>query len=580
MIEGMRCSRLLLKYMVIVAALTVGTHAAYDAAAQDGSPRAWEVAGDDLPDLRGSAGSLDEAVRQAIDRLGRLGYLHAEVDSLIDDGRSVILHVLEGPLVRVADVVMTDTSTVGPAFLATALRLGPGDPLRLDLLEEDLRMIVRDLARGGYPLARASLEAITFDDRDETEAIVLIHIEHGATPDLVRIELEGSQRISPQLVGRLTGLQRGRPIVSYDPEIITEQMLQSGFVHNVQVRGVSEEIDGLHLRLIVEDAPPGSFDLALGYLPDNAEGGLVGAGHLQLLNPFGGGRDMSLRLDRMPGQASRFEVRGHDPFLLGTDISLGASFSGVQQDSLYNRQAYRIEPGLRLAPGLQVYGTVAREAVRPGIAGARLVDGRQRIARSTVTLAGAGASFRRVDDRLFPARGVVADIRAERGHSFRESRRIVAGEESLQQRRVLLQRVTGHGAAYYPLSTRQVLRVGVDARALIADEFDRADLFRVGGAMSLRGYDEDRFLTRLVVMSNIEVRHRIDRLSFLYAFTDVAYLERPALADMEGFAGLRAGFGVGMRFDAGFGLLSVSLAMNPQDGPQAPRIHAGVSFGL
>lgn len=540
----------------------------------------WVVVSSQVGDISGESTSVPEAERDAIRAMERRGYLHARLDSSTFTEGRLEIHVDAGNRVWLEGIALTDASRVPDPLILATLQSLASQPLDLAELEEGVRRVVSDLARRGYPLGTASLEAIEFEDAAESRVSVVVHVDAGEQVDLAAFEIEGSQRIRSSLVSRLTGLQPGRRVESYDPDAIANLLVQSGYVRSAAVGGLSSGPDGLRIHLVLEDAPPGSFDLALGYLPDNPDGGLVGTGHLQLVNPFGGGRDIALRLDRLPGQASRFDARAYDPFVLGTGVAVTIAFSGVQQDSLFNRQSYRIEPGLHLAPGFVAYATGSRETVRPGLAGTRLVAGRQRVSRSDMGVLGAGVRFRRLDDGLNPSRGLAVDLRAERGATERSFQREVNGEIRAETRRVPLQRIMADGAVYRPIGGRQVLRVGVSVNALMADVLDRADLFRVGGAATLRGYDEDRFLTRSAFIASLEVRHRLDRLSFLYGFVDVAYLERPELPDMESLLGVRTGYGLGMRFDAGFGLLSISLALNPADGPQSPRIHAGVSFGL
>jgi outer membrane translocation and assembly module TamA len=109
----------------------------------------------------------------------------------------------------------------------------------------------------------------------------------------------------------------------------------------------------------------------------------------------------------------------------------------------------------------------------------------------------------------------------------------------------------------------------------------RSDLFRFGGATSLRGYDEDRFLGRVVGRALIEYRFLMDRESFAYAFVDVGFVDRPETPDLTSSeSGLHPGYGLGIQFRTAVGLVNVSAALNPESGPTDARIHAGLSFGL
>ena len=157
----------------------------------------------------------------------------------------------------------------------------------------------------------------------------------------------------------------------------------------------------------------------------------------------------------------------------------------------------------------------------------------------------------------------------------------VIGADTLRTRSLLeQQRLHATGRGFVPIFSRSVLALGVDARVLLSPEYDRSDLFRFGGATTLRGYDEDRFLGRIVGRALVEYRVLIDAASYAYAFFDAGYADRPETPDGEAAKGVHPGYGVGVRFRTGAGLVNMSAALNPESGPGDIRIHAGVSFGL
>lgn len=550
---------------------------------RDESPASvsWQIVSPaDIAHIRGSAGSVDEAVRSATRRLEQTGYVNARVVDVRVQEQIVEIAVDAGERVTIRSVSIREVAgmddPVAERLLLTLVE-APLDNQHLMTLQQ---RVITDLARRGRPLARISLQDIMLAE-DVPRADLFFELEIGEQARLISIEVHGDSRVSPRLVSLLAGLPVDRPLASFDSLRIVSSLERSGFVQRAAVSALERREDGVRLHLDIVDSPPGSFDLVFGYLPeDQGGGGFVGSGHVHLSNPFGGGREFAARLERLPGLASRFEASVHDPFVAGTSLTLSIAFAGVQQDSLYNHLEYRVEPGIALGPGLNVYGSASREQVRPGLAGTAIVGDRQRIARSDLVLFGAGMRFRNVDNPLMPRQGLDLNVQAERGRSQRTQNRLVEGAHRSEVRGLPFQRLRGDASYYLSLDSRRVINSRVRVGALLSDELDRTDLLRVGGARSLRGYDEDRFLVRSAVQGSLEIRQLLDAVSYLYGFIDGAYLERPTTFDLDALAGTYVGFGVGTRFDAGFGLLNVSLAMNPADGIGSPRIHAGVAFGL
>src|SRR5690606_94512 len=92
------------------------------------------------------------------------------------------------------------------------------------------------------------------------------------------------------------------------------------------------------------------------------------------------------------------------------------------------------------------------------------------------------------------------------------------------------ERVRFSGRLYRPLFSRGVFAIGIDAASVLRGVSDQSDLLRFGGATTLRGYDEDRFLARTAGRALVELRYLLDRESFAFAFMDAGYVDSPSVA--------------------------------------------------
>ncbi len=524
--------------------------------------------------------SRDESIQFVLNEHQREGYLHAELDSFhVDTHGELSLFIDSGPLVTVSEIRFSDGPSLQVGDVQLATRLAPGRPLNLQRLEEGLQNLALDLARNGHVLGSIEISDIVLYGPSEQYADLELRFDPGPEAYVRAIELEGAERTRTRLVERILGHSPGRQLDRFDAIEIQRQLRQSGFFAQVGMPRLRLEYDSVVVVLPVTEEESGSFDVAMGYQPSET-GSLVGSGHLDLQNAFGMGRSFLLNLDRLPGQTSRFEAAVNDPFFLGLPFSMSASYHGYQQDSLFHRQQFQIEVGYTIPSGPEVFISGSMERSRPGTAGIRLEGGRQRIARSDVASFGGGIRYMAVDYQRNPTRGLVVEAHAESGVNRRILNRLVDSDTTREERRLRLDRATVHVRFYQPVGARGVLVSGIDGHAIHGDEYDRSQYIRIGGLRSLRGYDDDQFLVRLGGRGITEFRYRIDRLSYLMAFLDLAYLERPTSHDIERLEVWRTGFGIGAQFDTGFSLMNVVLAANPTDGISSSRIHAGVSFGL
>jgi len=104
---------------------------------------------------------------------------------------------------------------------------------------------------------------------------------------------------------------------------------------------------------------------------------------------------------------------------------------------------------------------------------------------------------------------------------------------------------------------------------------DASDLFRIGGASTLRGYREGQFSGSRIVWMNVEYRFIVALRSFFYGFVDIGYIRQPDLitADLTASEQSKLGYGIGVRMDSALGLIGVSFAMGEGDTFSTSKIH-------
>jgi hypothetical protein len=229
-----------------------------------------------------------------------------------------------------------------------------------------------------------------------------------------------------------------------------------------------------------------------------------------------------------------------------------------------------------------VFGSLTREGTQPGQAGTALQEGVQQIPRSSGWFTGLGVRVRRVDRSINPRRGFWIETTLERGQKNRRFDRRTADGDTVRIRDAVRQeRLNVASRFFVPTWSGQLIAWGIDASVLRSGTYDRSDLFRFGGAATLRGYDEDRFVGNVVGRVLMEYRYQIDRASFAYLFGDLGMVDTPELGDVPGRRGWHPGYGLGIQVSTDLGLVRASYALNPDDtSPTDGRIHLGLSVGL
>ena len=556
----------------------------------DGQQEAWPA-----PVATASPDSVQAVARRLLRHVRRHGYYYAQVDSAVttpqpDGSVRVSLYTHRGPRVRVDSIRLDGASRVPNAELHRLLETREGEPLDADRLEADIAALLRRYDAEGRPLAQVRVTDIALRNDESPGLTVALRINEGPGLWLKRIATPPGVRTSPGLLAHLGNLNVGASLRSYDPEALRDRLRQSNLFRSVGDPSLAVDDEGGATLLIpVREAQPGAFDVVLGYLPPSGggdSGQLVGSGHLSLQNVFGGGRTGDIELDRRPGQVSLFEATVADPYVFNRPLRLEMHFRGEQRDSTYGQRRFRLDAGVRLNRDLRLSGSVSREVTRPGQAGTPLVatgGGRlqQQIPRAEVLFFGIGVHYERMDQPVNPRSGGWVDVAVEQGTKSRSRRVVADGDTTRESTSDRQERLQVAGRLFVPIQARQVLVVGGEASVLRSDVFDTSDLFRIGGASSLRGYDEDRFTGNVVSRLLVEHRLQLGRRSYAFAFGDLGFVQRPSINRVEASSGWHPGFGIGIQFDTALGLVKASYALSTEDAsPANGRVHLGLSVGL
>ena len=539
-------------------------------------PIEWDlfVDGEVLPWNYSRSWTPDSLYRAALDATAFLqeqGHLYARIDSHRVDSTHGLLYATPGPMVTIASLRLRGISSLDAENVRSRLKSKQGLPFVAPELEEDIQTILATYSEAGYHLASVSVDTL---EVSPSGAHLLFRVKEGPVPLLKTVILFGAKRTSDRFATRVTGLAAGSPVSIIDMETVVSRLKETEAFDEVEPPILAIDSDStLVIQIPVVEAPPGAFDIALGYERNESGGGaLVGSGHLALRNLFGGGRGLSLTLNRAPGQVNSISVNAHDPFIFNLPVSLGVHFQGLQQDSTYGKRVYQLQLGYRFEGNLDIFALATREVSRPGLAGLEIVDNQQRIPVATALYAGLGVRVRDVDSRINPRKGYTVETSVESG--FKDRTLTVIREDTLSESTRLQQsRLQAMARLYIPTNRRQVFVLGGETMLLHSDRIDESDLFRFGGARSLRGYDEERFHVPFATRVFVEYRRLLDAASHALVFFDLGYV------DGETVRGFFPGFGVGVQLDTDAGLISFTAA-STIEAPSEVRAHLSISLGL
>jgi len=525
--------------------------------------------------------ALRNDLRAVADNLRRLGYLGAEAMvtetefSADSSFVSVTLEVKEGRRSVVGSISCSGQQQLTEAAILDQFEVRPGDPLDAGLLEQDIEALLTRYEKLGFPLARCEVQTLESRGGEQADSLLLLlKIDEGQRVKIEEIRVAGNRETKASVVVRETRLNPGE---MYNPEkvnaIRTRLNRLNIFASVAEPQLYMRDTTG-GLLITVQEGNTNTFDGVVGYVPGEApsqSGYFTGLVSVGMRNLFGSGRKLNVRWQREDRYSQELGFRYIEPWIFGAPVNVGGGFLQRQQDSSYVQRTIDGAADLMLSEELSVGLLVRSEDVIPSIDSSHVSSSRQ---SSTLAL-GANILYDTRNDLYSPTSGARYRIEYSYGNKTlaQEASHTIqnSGKSPVQKLLVDLD-------FFIPVFARQVVAFGLHGYEVRGNDIQESDMFRFGGARTLRGYRENQFLGSRVAWTNAEYRFLLGRRSFLFGFLDSGYYFRPADPEQGTPAadGFKYGYGLGLRTDTPLGNISVSFALGQGDSFSMGKIHIGL----
>ncbi|MFA6234812.1 MAG: BamA/TamA family outer membrane protein [Bacteroidota bacterium] len=503
------------------------------------------------------------------------GYPFIRIDSVrwlwSADSTSVTaaVYLREGPLLRTGSISFSGNDAMAAEELLRELDLSQGSVFTDALVNTDLRRIVAAYDAAGYPFAEARLDELTLrESEDGAFADLAIGIDEGPLFFIDEISVEGNSQTNTDVIVRETRIGAHE---RYDPEKVAdirrrlERLQFFSRVDDPQLY-LRDSTGGILIR--VEEGNTNQFDGVVGYQPPRGSeerGSFTGLVNVSFRNIFGTGRRLDARWERATSQISELELHYLEPWVAGLPFNVSGGLYQRQQDSAYVRRSFNGAVSFLWNSDVQLTGRVEQTQVIPS-EGSRIAG----LSHSNTLTGGIELRIDTRDNVYNPRSGITLRNSYSGG-----SKRInaVLGDVNAS-----IQRLEVDAEYFLEVFSRTVLATGLHGRELRGGELDLSDLYRLGGANTLRGYREEQFSGTRLGWSSIEVRYSLGRRTFAFAFFDFGYIEQSPdpTRNRPEFSAQRSGYGIGGRLETGLGIIGVSYALGEGDGIAEGKIHFGL----
>lgn len=480
--------------------------------------------------------------------------------SLVD----ILITVREGLPAIVHSVTFTGNQHLTGDELNAALELRSGDRFIEQRIDRDINTLLSLYEKRGFPTAKISVVALDAGEDGEKALLdVRIEVQEGVKASVSEILLEGNKTTKDEVILREVRAKQTDLFTDASAARIRRALERLRLFTSVESPQFYVAGDNKGVMVIrVREGDPNRFDGMIGYNPLPRGGGIVtGLADVRFGNLFGTGRRFSVRWMRESSASQDLALRYFEPWVASLPIQAEVGFLQRKQDSTFIMRTYQADVSVNLADDLE--GSVTVEQART-VPGERILNP---ISSNTQWSLGASLSYDTRNHPVTPTDGVLYKTGYEFGRKS-------SGGNSGETRRL-----TFEFEIYYAPGARQVVAVSARGRGFSSSLIGQSDLFRLGGATTLRGYRENQFQGARIGWASLEYRFLTGGNSYFYGFLDGGYFsvpDRPA-AGLTPTELTRFGYGTGARVETALGLITVGLAFGEGDTFRTAKLHLRLS---
>ena len=506
------------------------------------------------------------------------GFLMARLDSISIDSNHYNAHFNLGKTFKWSTLSNKNIDEEILSKIGFRDKLYNNKPFNQKQLGNLYKKVITHYENHGYPFASIKLDSISIKNN---ELQAQLYVEKNKLFKIDSVLIKGNATISDQYIKNYIGIKNGDLYSEQALRKVSNKLKELPFVTEEQRWKIIFNDEESKLLLFLKKKQASRFDGVLGVLPDDETGKLrlTGDVKLNLINSFRGGEKISFNWRAIQENTQDLKFDVVYPFLFNSPFGLDYNFKLYKRDTTFIDVGNKI--GVRyLLKGNNYFSVFFHNKSSSLLSKANLatLTVLPSYADVSTQLYGIGIYNENLDYNLNPRKGYRIDFNGSLGNKRIKKNPEI--DESLYQNLELKTNIynTELNADFYlPLTKRSVIKLASKNGYTFNENLFENELLRIGGLLTLRGFDEESIFASLYTIETIEYRFILEQNSYLFAFFDGAYYESDTYDD---FVSDRPfGFGAGMSFETKAGIFSISYAVGKQfDNPilfRSAKIHFG-----
>ena len=511
----------------------------------------------------------------------------------IETDVSITVKIVESRQIRIGTLKLTGNQRFSEDEIRDELGLKQGKLFTEAVLTRGIERVQNLYSEHGYP--KVEIEPKDIELSQETATVDFqLHIREGAQIQIGEVKVSGLQKTKTEVVLREIPVKPNQRFDQRNIDTSYRRLRNLGYFYQISpnVLEAGETTDKINFHAQVTEAKTGRLSGVIGYAPPDSEVDaapqLTGVLEANETNLLGTGRQFNFYWKS--GLLRIFRLSYAEPWIFGKPVTIGIDYGQLKQQRL-DREQFTGFPS-------NDSGTVAEErssSISAITNFGRVFEGTLTLGYKQINVPNTGlpppltplevqSPITTPSTELQPYSGtkysltlrLTRDTRDYFLNPTRGRRDSIAFEVSRSDFR--LRKAWLSLQQYFPTWRKQTIAIELHGAAAWGINIPPTELFYLGGATTLRGYDEDWFSGPRRVYANIEYRYLVGPDSQIFVFTDlgaVTLMETPSVFDR-----LRVGYGFGARLESRGGILRLNYGLAAGDSLLRGKIHVslGASF--
>ncbi|MGM0437604.1 MAG: BamA/OMP85 family outer membrane protein [Bacillota bacterium] len=277
-----------------------------------------------------------EKLRSDMQSIMELGYFQDISASFnnYEDGLEVVFKVVENPII--SEIEITGNEIYSEEKIMEMSGVKKGEVLNVKALNDGLKELRNNYQDEGYILASYKNVNISED------GILSLDIDVGHVNEVI---IKGNEKTKDYVIRRELDVEKGDILKLSDVQEAYRNLYRLQYFKNIQpdFKRVEGEDNLANIIITVEEGKTGQFNFGAGYGTggDSGEGSWFGYLNLKEENLLG--RGQSLSFDTRIGNTTTYSLSFQEPWLMGTKNSFGVSIYNRKTDGKENNEGEKYD---------------------------------------------------------------------------------------------------------------------------------------------------------------------------------------------------------------------------------------------